>query len=314
VIQHGKPVLIPNVAKDARWYGSLDAQTGFVTRSLLCVPLKSKERTIGALEALNKPEGFTQDDLHLLSTLAAPVATAIENARLFKEVRVGREQLQSLSRRLVEMQEAERAHVARELHDETGQALSGMLLSLSLLEQEADQPKAVKDRTSELLVLVDDMLENLHRLAMNLRPATLDHLGLLPTLEQYVETFEEQYNIETQFEVVGLGSDRLPPEMETALYRIVQESLTNVARHAEAERVVIHLRRLGVGTEDDRIAIDIRDDGRGFDVEEVRRKGRRGLTGMHERVELLGGSIELDAAPGEGARLHVELPVKPEDG
>jgi PAS domain S-box-containing protein len=305
VIQHGKPVLIPDVSKDARWYGSLDAQTGFSTRSLLCVPLKSKERTIGALEALNKPDGFTQADLHLLSTLAAPVATAIENARLFKEVRVGREQLQSLSRRLVEMQEAERAHVARELHDETGQALSGMLLSLSLLEQEADQPKAVKDRTSELLVLVDDMLENLHRLAMNLRPATLDHLGLLPTLEQYVETFEEQYNIETQFEIVGLGSDRLPPEMETALYRIVQESLTNVARHAQATRVDVLVAR-----RDDQVVTIVEDNGSGFDPESAMQTSRLGLLGMRERAEMLNGRLVIESVPGSGTTVLVEVPYQ----
>ncbi|MBN1979341.1 MAG: PAS domain S-box protein, partial [Anaerolineae bacterium] len=295
VIQHEKPVLIPDASQDTRWYSALDDKIGFSTRSILCVPLKSKAYTIGALEAINKPDGFTEDDLHLLSAMAAPIATAIENARLFKEVRTGREQLQSLSRRLVEMQEAERAHVARELHDETGQALSGMLLSLSLLEQEADQPEAVRDRANELLVLVDDMLENLHRLAMNLRPATLDHLGLLPALEQYVETFEEQYGIETQFEVVNLGSDRLPPEMETALYRIVQESLTNVVRHAQATRVDVLVAR-----RDDQVVTIVEDNGGGFDPEMAMRTSRLGLLGIRERAEMLNGRLVIESVPGSG--------------
>jgi signal transduction histidine kinase len=305
VIQHGKPVLIPDVSQDARWYGDLDTQTGFTTRSLLCVPLKSKERAIGALEALNKPDGFNQDDLRLLSTLAASVAAAIENARLFEQVRVGREQLQSLSRRLVEMQEAERAHVARELHDETGQSLSGMLLSLSLLEQEADQPKAVKSRADELLILVDDMLENLHRLAVNLRPATLDHLGLLPALEQFIETFEEQYEIETQFEVVNLGNDRLPPEMETALYRIVQESLTNVARHAQATRVDVLVAR-----RDDQVVTIVEDNGGGFDPESAMQTSRLGLLGMRERAEMLNGRLVIESVPGSGTTVLVEVPYQ----
>ena len=303
VIQHEKPVLIPDVSQDERWYSALDKKIGFSTRSILCVPLKSKELTIGALEALNKPDGFTQDDLRLLSAMAVPVATAIENARLFKEVRTGREQLQSLSRRLVEMQEAERAHVARELHDETGQALSGMLLSLSLLEQEADQPKEVKERVGELLVLVDDMLENLHRLAMNLRPATLDHLGLLPALEQYIETFKEQYGIETQFEVVNLGSDRLPPEMETALYRIVQESLTNIVRHAQATRIDVLVAR-----RDNQVVTIVEDNGGGFDPESAMQASRLGLLGMRERAEMLNGRLVIESVPGSGTTVLVEVP------
>ena len=305
VIEHGQPALIPDVSQDDRWDSGFDAEGGFTTHSILCVPLKSKGRVIGALEAINKEYGFSQDDLHLLNALVAPVSTAIENARLFEQVRVGREQLQTLSRRLVEMQEAERAHVARELHDETGQALSSMLLNLGLMEQEADQPDIVIARINEMIVMVDDMLENLHRLAMNLRPATLDHLGLVPALEQYVETFNQQYNIKTQFEAVGLGKKRLLPEVETALYRIVQESLTNVVRHAQATQADVLVER-----RNDQVITIIEDNGTGFDPETAMQASRLGLLGMRERAEMLNGKLVIESAPSSGTTVLVEVPYK----
>jgi PAS domain S-box-containing protein len=305
VIENGQPALIPDVSQDDRWHSRFDTEGGFSTRSILCVPLKSKGRVIGALEAINKKYGFSQDDLHLLNALVASVATAIENARLFEQVRAGRAQLQTLSRRLVEMQEAERAHVARELHDETGQALSSMLLNLGLLEQEADQPDTVIARTNEMIVMVDDMLENLHRLAMNLRPATLDHLGLVPALEQYIETFNQQYPIKAQFEAVGLGEGRLPPEAETALYRIVQESLTNVLRHAQATQADVLVER-----RDDQVVVIVEDNGAGFDPETAMQTSRLGLLGMRERAEMLNGKLVIESAPGSGTTVLVEGPYE----
>ncbi len=303
VVQHGEPVLIPDVTQDDRWYSDFDTEGSFSTRSILCVPLKSKGRIIGTIEAINKEYGFNQDDLHLLNALVAPVSTAIENARLFEQVRTGREQLRTLSRRLVEMQEAERAHVARELHDETGQALSSMLLNLGLLEQEADQPKMVITRTNEMIMMVDDMLENLHRLAMNLRPATLDHLGLIPALEQYIETFNQQHRIKAQFEAVGLSKERLPPEVETALYRIVQESLTNVVRHARATQADVLVERRG-----DKVVTIIEDNGVGFDSESAMQTSRLGLVGMRERAEMLNGKLVIESSPGSGTTILVEVP------
>jgi signal transduction histidine kinase len=305
VIEHDEPALISDVSQDERWYSGFDAEEGFTTHSILCVPLKSKGRVIGALEAINKEYDFGQDDLHLLNALVAPVSTAIENARLFEQVRVGREQLQTLSRRLVELQEAERAHVARELHDETGQALSSMLLSLGLVEQEADQPEMVISHTNEMIVMVDDMLENLHRLAMNLRPAALDHLGLVPALEQYIETFNQQYSIKTQFEAVGLGEERLLPEIETALYRIVQESLTNVVRHAQATQADVLVKR-----RDDQVITIVEDNGEGFDPETAMQTSRLGLLGMRERAEMLNGKLVIESTPGSGTTVLVEVPHK----
>jgi len=304
VVEHDEPALVPDVLQDPRWFSDFDRSGDFKTRSILCVPLRSKGRIIGALETMNKEGGFNQDDVRLLTALAAPMATAIENARLFEQVRNGRAQLQALSRRLVEIQETERGHVARELHDETGQALSSLLLGLSMLEQEAEDPQAVRARIASLEAMVDEMLENLHRLATNLRPATLDFLGLIPALEQYIETFSEQYGIPVAFEMVELTpEDRLPPEVETALYRIVQEALTNVIRHAQATRVDVLLERRG-----DRVVAIVEDDGVGFDAETARQSGRLGLFGMQERAEMLGGRLTIESAAGMGTTVYVEVP------
>jgi PAS domain S-box-containing protein len=303
VVERDEPALVPDVSQDPRWLSDFDKGGSFTTRSLICIPLRSKGHVIGVIEAINKESGFSQDDLHLLNALAAPVSTAIENARLFEQVRRGREQLQALSRRLVEVQETERGSIARELHDETGQALSSLLLNLSLLEQQKNSPKGVKDRIVQMETLVDGMLENLHRLAMNLRPATLDHLGLIPALGQYVETFGEQYGIAAQFETVGFGRDRLAPEVETTLYRIAQEALTNVIRHAQATHVDVLLERRGGVV----VAI-VEDDGIGFDLEAAKQGGRLGLFGMQERAEMLGGRLVIESAAGAGTTVFVEVP------
>jgi signal transduction histidine kinase/DNA-binding response OmpR family regulator len=306
VVQHGQPALAPDVTQDSRWYDELDRLGKFDTRSILCVPLQTKGHTIGAIEAINKRDGlFDDQDVRLLSALAAPAATAIENARLFEQVRHGREQLQALSRRLVEVQEAERRHIARELHDETGQALSSLLLGLSLLEREARDPTAVIARAVALEEMVDQMLENLHRLAMNLRPATLDHLGLTAALEQYIETFGNQHGLSTQFEMVGMEGERLPPAIEISLYRIVQEAMTNVIRHAQADRVDVLLEKRG-----DQIVTIVEDNGVGFDPEAARQSGRLGLFGMRERAEMLGGSLTIESAVGKGTTIFVEVPSR----
>jgi signal transduction histidine kinase len=140
---------------------------------------------------------------------------------------------------------------------------------------------------------------------MNLRPAALDHLGLMAALEQYVHAFERQHGITTQIETVGLADERLPPDMETALYRIVQESLTNVARHAQATHVDVVTER-----RDKRVIVIVEDDGIGFDPEAAMQSSRLGLLGMRERAEMLGGSLAIESTPGTGTTVHVQVPYE----
>jgi PAS domain S-box-containing protein len=296
VIQHGEPALAPDVSQDPCWY------TGFGDCSMMCIPLLSHGHPVGVLEAL-KQEDFSQNDLHLLNALAAPVATAIKNAQLFEQVSAGRQQLEALSHQMVEVQEAERAHIARELHDETGQALSSMLLELKLLEQEVSHSEAALARIAGMETAAEEMLENLHRLSMNLHPATLDHLGLVAALEQQVEAFTTQHDIDARFEAVGFDGVRLPPEIEVALYRISQEALTNVVRHAQAGSVDILLEKRG-----GRVVTVVEDNGVGFDPKAAMQGNRLGLFGMQERVKMLGGTMEIESASHKGTTVHVEIP------
>ena len=196
----------------------------------------------------------------------------------------------------------ERRHIARELHDEAGQALTTLMVGLGLLERDADASASMIERVNELKKTTNDILENLHRLAINLRPASLDHLGLKAALRQYIEMFGRQHKLKTQFELVGLDDKRLPPAVETNIYRIVQEALTNVVRHAKATQVDVLLER-----RDDQMVTIIEDNGVGFDPEAAG-TGRLGLLGMRERAEMMGGSLVVESTLGSNTTIYVEVP------
>jgi signal transduction histidine kinase len=201
----------------------------------------------------------------------------------------------------VEVQETERKYIARELHDEAGQALTSLMVGLRLLERDAHRPEAIIAGTAELKDMVDSVLENLHRLAADLRPASLDHLGLVPALRQYAEAISDRHNLVVQFEAIGFEY-RLPSDIEIALYRIIQEALTNVVRHAQATRVDVLLEQRR-----DKLIAFVEDNGIGFDFSAAQ-NGRLGLFGMRERTEMLGGTLLVESTAGVGTTLRVEVP------
>jgi signal transduction histidine kinase len=268
---------------------SLGARTG------LWVPLVAHGRTIGLIavhDKLGRDARFTDNDLRLAETFATRAAVAVDISQ-----RIARDAL----RRVVEAQELERRRLARELHDETGQALTSILLGLKGLEEavEGDAPRAAVGELRELVVAT---LQDVRRLAVELRPKVLDDFGLVPALERLTETFGEQTRIKVRFES-GLGDERLPGEVETALYRIVQEALTNIVKHAQAGTVSVVLTRKPAS-----VAALIEDDGGGFDIEHVREDGF-GLEGMRERVGLLDGRIQIESGEA-GTTLVAEVPVR----
>jgi PAS domain S-box-containing protein len=210
--------------------------------------------------------------------------------------------LQALSRRLVEVQEEERRHLARELHDEIGQLLTG--LKSALEAGAAAPPEAARAKLGEARVLADEALTRVSELSFDLRPALLDHLGLLPALRWLVERYTAATGVHVNFQHAGLDR-RFAPELETAAYRIVQEALTNVARHARVREAAVRL-----WLDANHLAVQVEDQGVGFDPDAVRAAGRfNGLTGMHERVLLLGGRWALESAPGDGTQVLAELPL-----
>jgi PAS domain S-box-containing protein len=272
-------------------------------RNWLAAPIVIGDQVIGVLEfGTVGSEPYTPEQVQWAEALVGQAAVAIQNAWLFEQVRASSERLQSLARKLVEIQENERFHIARELHDEAGQSLSSMKLSLGKLEQDPECTERVRERLAELKDSADGVLEELHRLALDLRPAALDRLGLVAALEQYANNLSSE-SLLVQFKAIGFDGDRLAPEVETSLYRIVQEAGTNVVRHARASTLGILLER-----SDGRVRIFVEDDGAGFSPGLFPEEDRLGLVGMRERSEMLGGTLTIESAPGKGTSIIVEVP------
>jgi signal transduction histidine kinase len=293
VLQRGRSERVDSVLDDPEIDQQVARRMG--VRSALYAPLVAHGRPIGVVVAhdrLGVTSSFTDQDVRLTESLAARAAAAVELSR-----RVSRDTV----RRVVEAQELERTRLARELHDETGQALTSILLGLKSIE---DRASGDEDRVAvkELRDLVVSTLQDVRRLAVELRPAALDDFGLVPAIERLRDTMEEQGGPTVEIQS-RLGDERLPPEIETALYRIVQESMTNVLRHAQASRVTVRLSR-----SEDLITLVVHDDGKGFEEDDVR-EGGLGLIGMRERVALLGGRLGVDSSEGAGTMLRAEVPL-----
>ena len=224
------------------------------------------------------------------------------------DVALGRyaERLQQLSHRLLQVQESERRHIARELHDEVGQILTGLKFSLEGSLQAA--PKPLKDNLNSARALVSDLITRVREISLNLRPSMLDDLGLLPALKWQCERYTAQTDIQVVFEFNRLER-RFPPEIETAAYRIVQEALTNVARHAGVDQAFLE-----VWSDDEQIGVQVIDHGKGFDTGiDLATSHTTGLSGMSERVALLGGTWCLMSAPGLGTQVKATFPLDERD-
>jgi signal transduction histidine kinase len=252
-------------------------------------------RPIGVVAAHDKRGGdprFPEGDVRLAESLVARAAIAVDLSE-----RVSRDAV----RRVVNAQELERARLARELHDETGQALTSILLGLRHLEDAVDSD-AGKAAAASLRELVVSTLQDVRRLAVELRPSALDDFGLVPAVERLSATVAEHSSLAVDLEA-RLGAERLPAEAETALYRIVQEALTNVVKHASARHVSITLVR-----KEGSAVVVVEDDGEGFEADSTR-AGALGLVGMRERVALVGGRLTVESSPGSGTTLVAEVPL-----
>ncbi len=215
--------------------------------------------------------------------------------------------------RIIDAQESERKRISRELHDELGQGLTAIKYNLEIIERDLPENLSEgKERLKEAENLSSQMLVQLRRLSQDLRPPILDDLGLLPTLRWYIENYGKRWKIKTHYESTGF-QQKLNPELETALYRVIQEALTNVAKHARADDVHIHL-----GCEDSAIIVTITDNGTGFDPQKVlgadlKRRGY-GIIGMQERVSSFGGRIDIRSRRGAGTQISIEIPLRNSEG
>jgi signal transduction histidine kinase len=228
----------------------------------------------------------------------------VQNARLFEQVRQSDREMKALSLRLVNVQEAERSYVARELHDEIGQVLTGLKLTLERHALEQGK-KTGAHLLNEAKETVNKLQTFVREFSLDLRPSMLDDLGLIRTLPWHFERFRKATNIRVHFQHSGVEDQRFSLEAETAVFRIVQEALTNVARHAKAEEAVVRL-----WFDDKDLKVQIEDHGQGFDPRSLVAGVTNGISGMRERASLLGGSFTIESHPGSGTRLTAELPAQ----
>lgn len=269
---------------------------------LAVAPLVRNQDVIGALVCGSvKKQGFSQEDMDFLNGLAEHTIIAISNTRLFEQVRLGRERQRLLSKTNVEIQEAERRRIARELHDHLGQSLTGFQFMLESIKHQADE--AQKAGIAEIQNSVADIIEQVREMSLNLRPSILDDLGLVPTLKWHLDRYTKQTGIRVNFYSPN-STERFPPEIETTAYRIIQEALTNVARHSKAAEVFV-----GLLVNDNALWVEILDKGKGFDTSTVLNKPTSGLSGMTERADLMGGYLTIKSYPGQGTQILAALPI-----
>jgi len=224
---------------------------------------------------------------------------------LMEKMRLERKYLSQI----IDAQENERRRISRELHDEIGQALTAIKFNLDMIDKELPQTSSpLRERIGEAKSLSHQTLTAMRQLSMDLRPTMLDDLGLIPTLRWYIQNFSNRLNIYSHFEAIGF-EEKLPPQIETAFYRITQEALNNIAKHAEATRVEVFLEQ-----RDSMICASIMDNGKGFDMEKVLHPESPdrgfGIIGMQERASLLDGHINIQSRPGFGTHIRIEVPYQ----
>jgi len=300
--QSARPLVIQDASQDARLTRLTVRQEGL--RAQICVPLQSKGRVQGVIAvATRQQHSFAQEELELITAIGNEIGVAIENARLYDNMRF-------YVRQITQAQEDERKRIARELHDDTIQSLIVLQRRIDGLLASGGHEGAAEEaqqRIAALQGLAADVIKDVRRFSRDLRPAMLDDLGLLPTLESLTGEMVEQDNIGCTMEVLG-ERRRLAPETELALFRVAQEALNNVRRHAQASHVA-----LTVEFDSGAVRMAIEDNGQGFAPPtrstDLAPEGKLGLMGMHERARLLGGTLEVQSQPGQGTRVVATVPI-----
>ena len=311
VAQTGKAILLEDIGADPR-VAQRELVIAEGLKAFISVPLRAQDTVLGVLNVATKvPRKFSDNDVYFLYAIGDQLGIAIEHARLYERLRNARERLRKLARQNLVAEEDERRRIARELHDETSQSLSGIALQLqALIEMSAisgnQQPEFVEG-LKKVQALTVQVHNEVSRLISNLHPALLDTLGLVPAIRQLAETrlqpLEMSVNVETR------GTEiRFPSEIEAALFRFIQGAIGNIAQHSKAGEVTILLE-----FRKDELLITVKDNGQGFDVSEitdVEESGRgRGLFSMRERIGFLNGTSGIESEIGKGTTVWAKIPL-----
>jgi signal transduction histidine kinase len=271
-------------------------------------PARSRGGVLGVVGVgWDPPRGLRRSERDLLEALAGLVGIAVDNAGLLGDIQRKEESMQALVRKTLTAQEEERRRIARELHDETSQVLSALLMNISMLESHAPPDDVGRARVEAVKNLAEEAARNLDAMLFDLRPALLDELGLIPALRWYLAQISDAWGVEITFE--GGKTGRLPDHVEVTAFRIVQEAVGNVVRHAAAARAMVGV----VPDPDGWLRVSVSDDGIGFDPSSVAGRARTGesvgLMGMRERAEIAGGTLSIKSTPGMGTTIVARIPV-----
>ena len=309
--QTGKAILLEDISTDPR-VAFPDLVNAEGLKAFVAVPLRAKDHVLGVINvASREARRFTPNDVHLLHSIADQVSVAIEQARLYERLRRARDRLRRLARLNLVAEEEERRRIARELHDETSQTLSGLALQLQALVERAAMSENMDGELISGLKKVQSLTVQVHkeisRLISDLRPALLDTLGLVPAVRQHAEARLHPLGIEVSVDIKGTIR-RLPSSMEVALFRFVQGAIGNVAQHSRAKKAWIAIEFM-----ENELSVSVKDNGVGFDVSkitDVEESGRgRGLFSMRERIGFIDGSGYVDSKPGQGTTVWARVPV-----
>jgi signal transduction histidine kinase len=305
VVSHGVGQIVNDVEQDSRWYDAISRDAEFVTRSILCAPMRLKDRVIGAVQLLNKASGqpFTDQDMQLTTTLAAQAAIAIENARLYQSLKAEHDRLLS--------KEADTRHaIARDLHDGPTQGIAAIAMNIEFIKRlYTAMPERVPDELDTLSELVRKTTHDIRTLLFELRPLGLETQGLMVTLQQYVDRWRDPSGGEMRLRLEAPANiPRLPPEKEAAVFIIIQEAVNNARKHARSDVITIYLY-----VEEDIFVASVRDRGKGFSLAAVESsyntRGSLGLLNMKERARLIGADLRIKSDPGQGTTVELRLPL-----
>lgn len=280
-------------------------------RSCINVRIESREELLGFLNLVSQTPGtFGGQHAEIAKEVADSLGVALQNAKLIEQIKRHQRELERHSARLITAQEEERRRISLELHDEVGQALTAININLATIQKKLspEMTPAVKAKLQDAASLAEQVSDQIHELSLALRPSMLDDLGLVPSLQWLLRKFAERSDIVVDFEAPEY-KERLSPSVEVTLYRVVQEALNNIVKHAEATRVLVHME-----CADNTVRIFIRDDGKGFNLRgngmSDAPKGGAGLVGIRERVALLGGNFSIRTEPGRGTHIDVSITLK----
>ncbi|HEX77850.1 MAG TPA: GAF domain-containing protein [Dehalococcoidia bacterium] len=308
VAQSGEPMLTEDISADQR-AARPDLISTEGLKAFVSVPLRAKDKVLGVMNVASYlRRRFGEDDMHLLDSIGHQLGMAIEGAKLYQELRKASETYRQLLQQSILAQEEERKRIARELHDETGQTLTGLALNLQVIMEMMELPGVeaaeVKTRLKKVQAFTAQAVTEIGKLINDLRPSLLDELGLVAAVRKYAEVQLEPHGVNVTVES-DLTPQRLPSEVEVALFRIAQGAISNVMKYAEARNVTISL-----AGKNDEVIFTIEDDGRGFDTAQLAaRREAMGVLTMQERVNLLGGTCTIQSRPGHGTMVTVKVPI-----